>query len=122
MSSCGWMTFSKIIFIRATNQDGGERRRRPARVCPRTGDSVMERLSRSDYLPRVQADRRGGPAAGAVPLGERRGVPRLPVDLHDDRGVGVGSEGRGVGGPLGPAVGQGVTPPEPRGQTAGVAS
>ena len=34
-----------------------------------------------------------GPAAGEVHLGEHRGVPRLPVDLHDDRGVGLGPEG-----------------------------
>ena len=39
-----------------------------------------------------------------------------------DRGVGLGPEGRGVGGALGLAVGQPVTPSEPRGQAAGVAS
>ena len=33
-----------------------------------------------------------------------------------------GRKDGGVGGPLGLAVGQGVTPPEPRGQAAGVAS
>ena len=33
-----------------------------------------------------------GPAAGPVLLGEHRGVPHLPVDLHADRGVGLGPE------------------------------
>ena len=64
----------------------GERRRHP-------GDGRRP-LQPGDHLPRVQAGRRGGPAAGAVHLGERRGVPRLPVDVHDDRGVGLGPEGR----------------------------
>ena len=31
-------------------------------------------------------------AAGAIHRGEHRGVPHLPVDLHDDRGVGLGQE------------------------------
>ena len=92
----------------------GERRRHP-------GDGGRS-LQPGDHLPRVQAGRRGGPAAGAVHLGEHRGVPHLPVDVHADRGVGLGPEGRGVGGPLGLAVGQPVTPSEPRGQAAGVAS
>ena len=83
---------------------------------------VADRFQPGDHLPRVQAGRGCRPAAGAVHLGEHRGVPRLPVDLHHDRGMGPGPEGRGVGGPLGLAVGQGVTPPEPRGQAAGVAS
>ena len=32
---------------------------------------------------------RCGPTAGAVRVGEHRRVPRLPVDVHDDRGVGL---------------------------------
>jgi len=32
----------------------------------------------------------GRPAAGAVLVGEHRGIPHLPVDFHDDRGVGLG--------------------------------
>ena len=51
---------------------------------------AMQYAQPGDRLPRVQAGRRGRAAAGAVPLGERRGVPRLPVDIHHDRGVGVG--------------------------------
>ncbi|MFO0957678.1 MAG: transposase [Isosphaeraceae bacterium] len=43
-----------------------------------------------DRLPRVQAGRRRRPAAGAIPVGERGGVPHLPVDVHADRGVGLG--------------------------------
>jgi ketosteroid isomerase-like protein len=75
-----------------------------------------------DHLPRVQAGRRGRPAAGEVHLGERGGVPRLPVDVHDDRGLGLGPEGRGSGGPVGVAVGLNAAPPEPCGQAGGVAS
>jgi hypothetical protein len=47
-------------------------------------------LMSADRLARVQAGRRGGPAAGAVHLGEPRGVPHMPVDVHDDQDVGVG--------------------------------
>ena len=43
-------------------------------------------------------------------------------DVHDDRGVGVVPGGPGVGGPLGLAVGRGITPTEPCGQAAGLAS
>jgi hypothetical protein len=64
----------------------------------------------------------GGPAAGAVRVGERRRVPHLPVDVHAGRGVGVGPAGGGAGGPLGVAVGLAAAPPEPRRQAAGVAS
>ena len=63
-------------------------------------------LQPGDHVPRLQGGRRGGPAAGAVRVGERRGVPRLPVDVHDDRGVGLGPAGGRVGGPLGLAVGR----------------
>jgi len=91
----------------------GERRRRPG-GCGRP-------VQPGDHLPRVRADRRRRPAAGAVHLGEHRGVPRLPVNLHHDRGVGLGPKARGAGGPLGLAVGQPDMPAEPRGQVAGVA-
>ena len=55
-----------------------------------------------DRVPGLQGSRRGGPAAGAVRVGERRGVPRLPVDVHDDRGVGVGPGRGGAGRATGP--------------------
>ena len=56
----------------------------------RSWATVADRFSLEIDLSRLQAGRRGRPAAGAVHLGERRGVPPLPVDLHDDRGVGLG--------------------------------
>src|ERR1700733_11166032 len=49
----------------------GERLRHP-------GDGGRS-LQPGDHLPRMQADRRGRAAAGAVHLGEHRGVPHLPV-------------------------------------------
>ena len=76
--------------------------------CTDTSASVAEILRdggrpvrAGDRLPRLQGGRRGGPAAGAVRVGEHRCVPRVPVDVHDDRGVGVGPVGGGVGGPIG---------------------
>jgi hypothetical protein len=66
-----------------------------------------------DHVPRLQGGRWGGPATGAVPVGEHRGVPHLPVDLHDDRGVGVVPKGGRTGGPLELAVGLAAAPPEP---------
>ena len=120
-----WRPAGGVIRVVLVDEPTGWR----AYFCTDTSASVADILGTGgrpvqpgDHLPRVQAGRRGGPAAGAVHLGEHRGVPRLPVDVHDDRGVGLGPEGGGVGGPLGLAVGQGVTPPEPRGQAAGVAS
>src|SRR4051794_16951660 len=90
--------------------------------CRRHPDDDRRPLQPGDHLSRLQGDRWSRPAAGAVHLGEHRCVPRLPVDVHDDRGVGLGPDGRGVGGPLGFAVGQPVPASEPRGQAAGVAS
>jgi hypothetical protein len=40
------------------------------------------RRSDEDHLSRLNRDRGGGPAAGAVHPGERPGVPRLPVNVH----------------------------------------
>ena len=46
-----------------------------------------------------QGGRRGRPTTGAVLVGEHRCVPRLPVDVHDDRGLGLGPVRGGIGGP-----------------------
>ena len=46
-----------------------------------------------DHVPRLQGDRRGRPAAGAVRVGKHRCIPHLPLDVHDDRGVGLGPGG-----------------------------
>ena len=62
-------------------------------------------LLAGDRVPRLQGGRRGRSAAGAVRVGEHRGVPRLPLDVHDDRGLGLGPEGEVIGGPLGVALG-----------------
>ena len=75
-----------------------------------------------DDLPRLQGGRGGGPAAGAVRVGEHRCISHLPLDVHDDRGLGVGPVGGRVGGPIGVAMGRPEPPPEPRGQASGVAS
>ena len=69
------------------------------RLCPRPRDG----------LPGCEAGGRGGATAGAEAGGECRSVPRQPVDLHADGGVGVGPAGGGVGGSVG----------EPRGVTPG---
>jgi hypothetical protein len=61
------------------------------------------------------------PAAGPVHLGEHRGVSRLPVEVHADRGVGLGPPVDRPGGPLGLAAGFATPPAEPRGQVARVA-
>ena len=58
-----------------------------------------------DGVPRLQAGGGCGPAAGAAVARQRGGVPRLPVGLYDDRGVGLGPVGGGVGGSFGVAVG-----------------
>ena len=95
---------------------------RPVGVGRRHPDGGGGPVRAGDHLPRLQGGRGGGPAAGAVPLGEHRGVPRVPVDIQPDRGVGLGPCGGRVGGPLGLAVGHAVTPAEPRRQAAGVAA
>ncbi len=41
-----------------------------------------------DHLPRLQADRRSRPAAGAVRVGKYRCIQRVPVNLHADQGLG----------------------------------
>ncbi|MDG3006411.1 IS701 family transposase [Paludisphaera mucosa] len=92
----------------------GERGRHP-------GDGGRP-LQPGDHLSRMQAGRGCRSAAGQVHLGEHWGVSHLPMDVHADRGVGLGPGGRGVGGPLELAVGQLVMPSEPRGQAAGMAS
>jgi hypothetical protein len=48
--------------------------------------------------------------------------PYLPVDVHADRGVGVGPPGGGVGRPFGVAVGLAAAPSEPCRQETGVAA
>ncbi len=75
-----------------------------------------------DHVPRLQRDRRGRPAAGAVRVGKHRCIPHLPLDVHDDRGLGLGPGGGRIGGPQRVTVGRSEPSPEPRGQTAGVAS
>ena len=79
---------------------------RPLGLGRRHPDVDSRPVIAGDRLPRLQGGRRGGPAAGAVRVGQRRGVPRLPVDVHDDRGLGVGSGCGRVGGPHGLAMGQ----------------
>ena len=63
---------------------------------------VADRFCAGDRVPGREGSRRGGPAAGAVRAGERRGVPRVPVDVHDDRGVGLGPGRGGAGRATGP--------------------
>jgi UDP-N-acetyl-D-mannosaminuronic acid transferase (WecB/TagA/CpsF family) len=79
-------------------------------------------LHGKDHLPGVQANRLARPATGEVHLGEHPGVPRLHVDIHDDRGVDLGPQRREAGGPIGFAVGPGLMPSEPRGLAEGAAS
>ena len=93
---------------------GGERGR-----DPRDGGRPVRA---GDDLPRLQGGRGGGPAAGTVRVGEHRCIAHLPLDVHDDRGLGVGPVGGRVGGPIGLAVGRPEPPAEPRGQASGVAS
>ena len=62
-----------------------------------------------DHLPRLQRDRRGRPAAGAVRVGKHRCIPHLPLDVHDDRGLGLGPGGGRVGGPPRVTVGRSRT-------------
>ena len=47
----------------------------------------------------LKRSRRGGAAAGAVRAGQRRGVPHVPVDLHDDVSVGLETRRERTGGP-----------------------
>src|SRR5262249_26032803 len=69
-----------------------------------------------------QGGGRGRPAAGAVRVGERGGVPPVPVDVHDDGGLGVGPGRRPAGGPVGLSLGRPGAAAQPRRQAASVAA
>ena len=75
-----------------------------------------------DRVPRLQGDRRSRPAAGAVRVGKHRCIPHLPLDVHDDRGLGMGPGGGRAGESAGVAVGRSEPSPKPRRQASGVAS
>src|SRR5262249_2519084 len=68
----------------------GERGRHP-RV---RGRSVLP----GDRVPGLQGVRGRGAAAATVRVGQRGGVPHLPVDVHDGRGGGLGPARGGAGG------------------------
>ena len=95
---------------------------RPGRHRGRRAGLRRRPLQPGDGLPRPQGDGRGRAAAGPVPVGQRRGVPPVPVDLHDDRGVGVGPVARRSGGPIRGAVGRPGPPTVARRQAAGLAA
>ena len=84
--------------------------------------TVADRFAAGDHVPRLQGDRRSRPAAGAVRVGKHRCIPHLPLDVHDDRGLGLGPGRRRVSGPPGVTVGRSEPSPEPRGQASGLAS
>ena len=94
----------------------------PAATVADVLSSVADRFSSGDGVPGREGSRRGRPAAGAVSLGQRRGVPPVPVDLHDDRGVGVGPSRGRIGGPIGLALGRPDATAIARRQAAGVAA
>ena len=57
---------------------------------PRNG---CRSIHAGDHVPRLQGDRRGRPTAGAIRVGKHRCIPHMPLDVHDDQGVGVESTG-----------------------------
>jgi hypothetical protein len=65
------------------HRPGGRRRRHP-----RVGRRPVQP---GGGVPGREGGGRGRSAAGPVRMGERRGVPPVPLDVHDDRGVGVGA-------------------------------
>ena len=83
---------------------------------------VADRFSLETAFRDLKETGRGRAAAGPVPVGQRRGVPPVPVDLHDDRGVGVGPVARRSGGPIRGAVGRPGPPTVARRQAAGLAA
>ncbi len=62
------------------------------------------------------------PAWGRVRVGKHWCIPRLPLDVHADRGVGVASIAGRIGGPPGLAMGRSQSAPESCGQASRVAA
>ncbi len=93
------------------------------RVSDRSRDSLDGRrpVLIRDRVPRLQGDRRSRPAAGAVRVGKHRCIPHLPLDVHDDRSLGMGSGGGRLGGPPSIAMGRSEPSPKPRRQASGLA-
>ncbi len=83
----------RVVLVDEPERVGGLLLHRPE--CDRGRDPHDGRRSvlAGDHVPRLQGDRRGRPAAGAVRVGKHRCIPHLPLDIHDDRGVGLGPGG-----------------------------
>ena len=78
---------------RRANRVGGLLLHRPGCERGRHPRGGGRPVQPGDDLPRLQGGGGGGAAAGPVRVGEHRCDAHLPVDIHDDRGVGVGPVG-----------------------------
>ena len=69
------------------------------RPWPRSSGRAADRFALEITFRDLQGGCRSRPAAGAVRVGKHRCIPHLPLDLHDDRGMGLEPLGGRTGRP-----------------------